>query len=257
MKRRDIVKGMGFAAVAAMAIATNAVAATNDIVENRLKIIDALMDKQNKMAQYIDFYIYMYGRVPTLNNLKSSGILHTAFANDFASDSSFSANNQAVTIVTRKPKTKQYEIDYYNNRTGGVYAIRNASLDTSTGQGTFQAQYPLSAKAMRSKNYRDKGYLVSATPPNASANNGRFWFNPLTGVVSYSTGGIWQNLSAVKTLYTLRSTAELPSSAVNGDVAIVIDVTKPASQQFQKYMYVNGSWRLLPPILPFSYNGRW
>ena len=260
MKRRDVVKGIGVLGAAALlsgGMPTNASAATDDIVENRLKLIDSMMDKQNKVADSADFYIYMHGKLPSLSDLKNSGLLNSVFASDFAADSSLNVGANTITIVTTRPKTKQYEVDYYKNRSGGMYAHRDASLNTSNGQGTFRAQYPLSAQAIKSKNYRDRGYIVSTVQPSASANNGKFWYDPLTGVVAVSNGSAWKNLSSVKTLYTLRSVAELPSTAVNGDVAIVIDLHKPASQQFQKYMFVEGAWKLVPQNIPFSYNGQW
>ena len=213
------------------------------IQENKINDIKALSQKQDILASAIDLYLALYGQAPAgISTLKSSHLLGSAFT--YNGTYSIDGVNKLIILTDTISSPETYQIDYYKNTTD----MNKYSIHTVSGN-SFVAKYPFTSKATYSYLLKSTSSAVVSPVPPSSPSPNTVWLNSLTKQLYFYNGGMWETLNPKK-LWIVRNTSELPTSATSGEGAIVLTPTS-----LKKYLYVNGSWGLVPQTIPFTYNG--
>lgn len=213
------------------------------VQENKINDIKALMQKQDILASAIDLYIALYGKAPlNINTLKTAHLLGNVF--NYSGTYSIDGVNKLIMLTDTVSSPETYQVDYYKNTTN----MDKYSIHTVSGN-SFVAKYPFTSKSTYAYLLQStSSAIVSPVPPSSPSAN-TIWLNSLTKQLYYYGGGLWRALNPKK-LWILRNTSELPTSATEGEGAIVLTPTS-----LKKYLFVNGSWGLVPQNIPFTYNG--
>lgn len=215
-----------------------------DIIKDGIDVVKKESLSQDILAGAIELYVEVFGVNPTsLAQIKSVDFIDNAY--NF--NGSFSISTTSFTITSTISNPQVYQIDYFLND----YNRGRAIVPTVSGTN-FTTTFYFGRKAIYSKTMKSSGvnYVQYATPSGSL--NQTWWDSSKQQMYIYISG--WKNL-AVRKLWIFRNITELNSTAITpneNDGAIVINST---GTSLVKYLYVDGSWRVIPQTIPFTYNG--
>lgn len=227
----------------ALVLSLSSTALFGDIVQTKLDITKRTMNTQDTLANAINLYLETYGVAPaTLNDLATAGILPTTFPNN----NGFTIDTTSVTMTltnTLDMTWETYQADFYVNSVDRKADFLNGSVSGVTATSIYQ----ISPSAIKSVNYANAGIVVSPTAP-ATVVDGDAWYDSMKKIVFIKKGASWLNSNGTS-LWIIRTVGELPSTALKGDIAIIIDTTN-----IEKRIYSGSAWEVTNS-LAYSYNG--
>lgn len=211
-----------------------------DVRDNRLNAITALIKKQDMIAATCDMYISLYGAIPSsIVTLKNANLLPSSVT--YSGTITVNGATKTIVLSDTVSPNETYQKDFYLNTTD------KAKESTHTVSGnTFTASYQFTTKAIYSYT-ASSSMTVSPTAP-ASPTNGSTWLNSLTNQIYYYLGG-WISVNPRK-LYIVRDVSELPTGATINDGAMVV-----TTSSLTKYLYNGTAWLVIPQSIPFTING--
>lgn len=210
-----------------------------DVRENRLNAITALIQKQDMIAASTDIYIALYGTIPgSISDLKDKGLLNQDVT--YTGTISINGATNAIILSDNISPNDIYQKDFYLNTTDKS----KESTHTVSGK-TFTASYPLTTKAIYSY-LASSSMTVSPTAPTSPTND-MTWLNSITNQIYIYKSG-WLSVNPRK-LYIVRDYSEFPTGAIN-DGGIVLTTTS-----MTKYLHNGIKFEVIPQTIPFTING--
>lgn len=211
-----------------------------DVRENRLNTITALIKKQDMIAATCDMYISLYGAIPSsITTLKNASLLPPSYT--YSGTITVNGATKTIVLSDTISANDTFQKDFYLNTKD-----RSKEVTPSVSGNTFTASYQFTSKAIYSYTAASSVTTVSPTAP-ASPTNDMTWLNSITNQIYIFKGG-WLSVNPRK-LYIVRDISELPSGAIN-DGGIVL-----TTSSLTKYLHNGTGWQVIPQSIPFTING--
>lgn len=210
-----------------------------DVRDNRLNAITALIKKQDMIAATCDMYISLYGAIPSsIVTLKNANLLPSSVT--YSGTITVNGATKTIVLSDTVSPNETYQKDFYLNTSDKS----KESTHTVSGN-TFTASYVFSSKATFSYT-ASSSVTVSPTAP-ASPTTDMTWLNSITNQIYIYKGG-WLSVNPRK-LYIVRDYSEFPTGAIN-DGGIVLTTTS-----MTKYLHNGIKFEVIPQSIPFTING--
>lgn len=210
-----------------------------DVRDNRLNTITALIKKQDMIAATADMYISLYGAIPSsIVTLKNANLLPPGTT--YSGTITINGATKTIVLSDTVSPNETYQKDFYLNTTD-----RSKESTHTVSGNTFIASYPFTSKAIYSYT-ASSSVTVSPTAP-ASPINDMTWLNSITNQIYIYKGG-WLSVNPRK-LYIVRDFSEFPTGTIN-DGGIVLTTTS-----ITKYLHNGTGFQVIPQSIPFTING--
>lgn len=210
-----------------------------DVRENRINTVKALIQKQDMIAATADMYISLYGAIPSsIVTLKNANLLPSGTT--YSGTITVNGATKTIVLSDTIASNDTYQKEFYLRTKD-----RAKEATPSVSGNTFTASYQFTTKAIYSYT-ASSSVTVSPTAP-ASPTTDMTWLNSITNQIYIYKGG-WLSVNPRK-LYIVRDFSEFPTGAIN-DGGIVLTTTS-----MTKYLHNGIKFEVIPQNIPFTING--